>query len=305
MRRIVWIVVGLIVVAVLAFWLILIPMQVGKPQREAITATPASVGLAYQDVAFPSRDDKLTIRGWWMPAQNPRGILILVHGAGSNRQDKYSGGLPISAFLVKREHISVLSPDMRNHGTSDGSPDGRMTIGVTEARDVTGAIDFATAKNPGVPVYVLGASMGGATAIYAAAADKRIQRIVLIDPVLNVHSTSLRFVHATLHTPGWITAPIVWNAVHLFGTGQHAVIPLRVAANLKLPILLISDVEDPVCPTRFAHKLAARNSHVTLWTVPDPGPNTPGVDRSGFGTHTAAYRFHPDELKAKLDAFLQ
>ena len=40
-------------------------MQIGR--RTPIYATPASLGLQYKDVTFPSRYDNLQIKGWFIP----------------------------------------------------------------------------------------------------------------------------------------------------------------------------------------------------------------------------------------------
>src|SRR5665213_258219 len=127
-RRIVAVGACVLPVAVLGVWLVYIPPQVSKAVREPLETTPASAGLNYEDVSFPTKGGGLTIRAWWMPAQKARAVLVLVHGANANRRDLYARGLEVSKFLVGR-NVSVLAPDLRNHGLSDGTPSGRLTMG--------------------------------------------------------------------------------------------------------------------------------------------------------------------------------
>lgn len=295
---------GLIVVAALGFWLIYIPMEVAKAQRYPLKATPATFDLAYKDVAFPTRGGGLTIRAWWMPAPDARAILVFVHGANSTREEVHTRGLAIAKFLVG-QHISVLAPDLRNHGLSDATANGRLTLGWDEANDAIGAVDYATAQAPGLPVYLMGVSMGGATSIYAAARDKRVAKLVLIDPVLNSHVTTLKALHAILGWPSWSLGPVAWSAETFFPGDPAHHVPLQTAETLTLPVLLIEDDGDLVCPPEIAYGLAKRHSNITLWIAHDPGPENPIIKRAGgWGGHASAYRFQPGEMRNQLAAFL-
>jgi uncharacterized protein len=289
---------------VLAFWLVYIPMEVSKAQRHPLEATPASVDLQYKDVAFPTKGGGLTIRAWWMPAPNARAVVVFVHGANATREDTHTRGLAISKFLVG-QNISVLALDLRNHGMSDATPNRRLTLGWDEANDAIGAIDYATAQAPGLPVYLMGVSMGGATSIYAAARDKRVSKLVLIDPVLNAHVTTLKALHAILGWPSWSLGPVAWSAENFFPGDPVHHVPLQTAETLKLPILLIEDDGDLVCPPEIAYGLAKTKSNITLWVAHDPGPEDPEMKRAGgWGGHASAYKFHPEEMQKQLTAFL-
>lgn len=303
-KRIVAWAAGLIVAAALGFWLIYIPMEVAKAQRYPLKATPATFDLAYKDVAFPTRGGGLTIRAWWIPAPDARAVLVFVHGANSTREEVHTRGLAIAKFLVG-QHISVLAPDLRNHGLSDATPSARLTLGWDEANDAIGAIDYATAQAPGLPVYLMGVSMGGATSIYAAARDKRVTKLVLIDPLLDPYVTTQRGLHAMLGWPSWSLGPVVWSAEHFFAGDPAHHVPLQTAETLKLPALLIEDDGDLVCPPEIAYGLAKRHTNITLWVAHDPGPENLVMKRAGgWGGHASAYRFHPQEMQKQLASFL-
>src|SRR5512142_494312 len=52
--------------------------------RENGGLTPASFGLASEDVSFRSSDG-VEIRGWWVPAKAAKGTVVLVHGLNRSR----------------------------------------------------------------------------------------------------------------------------------------------------------------------------------------------------------------------------
>jgi pimeloyl-ACP methyl ester carboxylesterase len=300
-KKIILSVLGLAVVGAFGVWLLWLPSVVVLAQRHPAETTPAALGMRYEDVAFPDKGGLLIIRGWWMPAENARAVLVLVHGANGNRRELHGRGLEMAKFLVSR-HVSVLAIDLRNHGTSDGTPKGRLALGYDEADDVIGAQAYAETRAPGLPLYLMGASMGGAAVVYAARFDARIRGIVLLDPVLDPHTTSINFLQAMLGAPRWFVVPVVWSAETFFtgDPGHHD--PLAAAKTLTLPILLIQDDRDPVCPPATAASLARANPHVTLWVSHDPPKE--GYN-GGWGYHVAAYAVNPAGMQTQLTRFLQ
>jgi pimeloyl-ACP methyl ester carboxylesterase len=300
-KKIILSVAGLAAIGALGFWLVYLPWVVVHAQRHPSEVTPASLGVAYEDVAFPAKGDGLTIRGWWMKAENARAVLVMVHGANGNRRELHGHGLEMAKFLVSR-HVSVLAIDLRNHGTSDASPGGKLGMGYAEANDAIGAVDYVSSRAPGLPVYLMGSSMGGATVIYAAARDTRVHGLVLIDPVLDPHTTSINFLEALLGAPRWFVAPVVWSAETFFPGDPGFHDPLAAGERLTLPVLLMQDDGDPVCLPSTAAKLAHANPHVTLWVSHDPSANT--YHNGGWGFHVAAHAGNPAGVEAQLTKFL-
>src|SRR5215472_10976204 len=88
-----------------------------------IYATPASLGLQFKYVTFPSRIDHLQIKGWYIPGVLLNGHLttqrtiIMVHGTRTNRADKGAGLLNLSGDLARRG-FAILAFDMRGTGES-------------------------------------------------------------------------------------------------------------------------------------------------------------------------------------------
>ena len=104
-------------------------------------------------------------------------VVLLMHGGGQTRR---------SWHAAAREFASagyyVVNLDARGHGESDWALDGRYSLDVLAA-DVGAVLDVL----PG-PFALVGASMGGVTALHLAASPglRRIAAIVMVDIVPRV-----------------------------------------------------------------------------------------------------------------------
>jgi alpha-beta hydrolase superfamily lysophospholipase len=303
MKKILITAVGTLALLWFALFLVYIPSQLSKAQPMPFTGGPADVDLAFETVSIRPANEDLNLRAWWMPARDPAATILFVHGANSNKEDAYFGGLAYYAALVERDY-NVLAIDQRNHGDSDSSPSGRLAFGREEYRDVIGALDWLDGHAPGLAVIGSGVSMGGATLIEAASRDSRMAGLVLFDPLLDSSSASLSGVVAMTGIPQAILAPTIWSASTFFAESEGAR-PLEVAATLTLPILLIQDIDDPVTHAEYARELATRNSQVSLYVMPAAPANHPVIEESGpWGSHASAFRIRPDEVMRRFDAFV-
>jgi uncharacterized protein len=126
---------------------------------EGEPATPADLGITYQDVTFTT-EDGVSLSGWLIPAaRKTRATVVLMHGYSWNRLPWLAGFVP---WLQRR--YNVLQFDFRGHGDSD---DALITLGTLEQRDVAAAVHFLTGRGLG-PIALMGVSMGGSVAIMAA-----------------------------------------------------------------------------------------------------------------------------------------
>jgi uncharacterized protein len=154
---------------------------------QTITISPTDYGLPYRSVAFTSRGDDFTLRGWFIPGIRSGGWLttertiIVVPGGQQNRTDIYGGALSLSADLA-RNGYAVLVYDPRGTGDSQMAP---FSMGYFEQRDVLGAVDFLRTgtvpyPNLGHPsiIGVWGISTGATSALLAAAQEPAIRAVV-------------------------------------------------------------------------------------------------------------------------------
>jgi hypothetical protein len=151
------------------------------PIRE-LAGTPASLGLAYQDVWFEA-EDGVRLHGWLIPGARPT-TLFWCHGNAGN----ISHRLDNIQEIHHRLGIGVFIFDYRGYGRSDGSP--------TEAglyRDARAARETLV-RNLGVPaqqIVYFGRSLGAAVALELALAHPP-SGLILESPFLSVQAMANR-----------------------------------------------------------------------------------------------------------------
>ena len=131
----------------------------------------------WQEVYFPSRDEKIKISGWLFNYFSNRPIVIIVHGIFPNGKCKPESNL-IASLLIKNE-INALTIDLRNYGQS-ATVSKYENLGLSEYKDVLGALDFLLKigfdKNQ---IGLHGISLGGTSVIFAAEKEPAIQAVWL------------------------------------------------------------------------------------------------------------------------------
>src|SRR6185369_1443309 len=170
--------VGLVLVAALAififgwapYWLagLATIRRFAYNDKENAGLTPRSFELPYEDVSF-NAPDGVTLKGWWVPAPEARGTVVLVHGLNRSRIEMVKK-VP---FLHERGWNALLF-DLRHHGASGGDV---SSFGYFEKEDAHAAVAFARGRSPG-PVVLWGVSLGAATATLAAAEDPQVAGLV-------------------------------------------------------------------------------------------------------------------------------
>ncbi|POQ98163.1 lysophospholipase [Alkalispirochaeta sphaeroplastigenens] len=116
---------------------------------------PDDLGMAWDSIGITT-DDGVLLDGWWIPAGDPRGVVLFFHGNAGNISHRLSS--------IRQFHdlgLSVFIIDYRGYGRSQGSPSEEGT-----ARDARAAYHFLTGP-AGVPperVVIFGRSLGAAVA---------------------------------------------------------------------------------------------------------------------------------------------
>ncbi len=122
-------------------------------------------GLTPEDAWFKA-DDGTELHGWYLPADNPRAVVLFAHGNGGNLSDRRD----IIEALATRLGASVLAFDYRGYGRSKGQPTEEGVL--ADAR----AARRWLAERAGVPesqVVLMGESIGGAVMVDLAARRRR------------------------------------------------------------------------------------------------------------------------------------
>jgi uncharacterized protein len=257
-----------------------IAMIMAYQPQVPVTRTPSSLGLRYQNVTFPSRQDHLLLRGWFIPGILPNGSMtvertvIMVHGMHTNRATNLM--LDLSGAL-SRNGIAVLAFDMRGHGESTPAP---LGWGYFEQRDVLGAVDFLRSGSLpypelGHPRFIggWGISLGGVALLFAAAQEPAIKALV-ID---SAYATSETLVKGAFG-PAFLFIPATRViAQMLYGLDYYTVRPVDVVAKIApRPLLFINGANDTIVSPANMTELAlaastAPGAHVQSWLVPHAG----------------------------------
>jgi len=264
---------------------LLVVLRMTGPKREAPWATPAAVGLGYEEVEVLSTDG-VSLRCWWMPAGDSARAAVLVPGWGGYKFEEHV----LQTLPVYHDAgYGVLLLDLRAQGESDGS---RRTLGYREVRDVWGALAWLRRRGYAPDrVVIHGWSTGGATALRAAAGTgvaAVVEEAGYGDLPLLLRERIPEFVRF-----GRVLEPAILLAGRLFPDfDPWDVVPGREATKLSdegVPLFIIHSPIDEVVPYEQAKLLAAAYPGASVWTL------------EGYG-HVEAYE-HP-EYARKLRAFL-
>ncbi|GAA2487243.1 lysophospholipase [Streptomyces longisporus] len=131
---------------------------------------------AREHVATGSRGS-IAVREW--PRERPRYVALVVHGYG-----EHAGRYEEVAGVLVEHGAAVFAPDHVGHGRSAGE-----RVLVEDFEDVVGDVhvvaELARSAYPGLPVVLIGHSMGGLiSARYAQRHGDELAALVLSGPVI-------------------------------------------------------------------------------------------------------------------------
>lgn len=109
--------------------------------------------------------DGIKIVGHWIPCENPKRILIAMHGWRSSWHRDFG----MIADFWRSNGCSVLYAEQRGQGESGGDS---MGFGLTERYDCLDWVNYINSRfGTNLPIYLCGVSMGAATVLMAAGLD--------------------------------------------------------------------------------------------------------------------------------------
>jgi fermentation-respiration switch protein FrsA (DUF1100 family) len=198
-----------------------IVFQPDIPTRKII-ATPASINLDYESIKIRT-EDGLTLNGWFIPAQNARGVLLFFHGNAGNISHRLD-----SIKIFHELRLSTLIFDYRGFGASEGKPSEEGTYCDAEAawRYLTELRGIHEEK-----VVLFGRSLGGAIAAYTA--SRHNANALILESAF----TSLPDIAAAIY---WFF-PARWLTRMKYDTRSAL-------ASISSPVLIIHSSEDGLVP---------------------------------------------------------
>jgi alpha-beta hydrolase superfamily lysophospholipase len=227
----------------------------------------------------------VTLRGWYLPTNERRRLIVLVHGMWSSWLEMAALGRD----LHNRGH-DVLLFDLRGHGQSDST---RITLGRRERADLRAVLTWAAeAGFTRDRIGWLGYSMGASTLLLEAAQNPEIQVVVMDSPYGNLPELLKTQLSKHSHLPSWFNPGILAAARWFFGVRTDDLVPIRAARSWgNRPLLLIHGESDTIVPVRQAYQIAqaAGASCLTL--------TLPGVE------HVQAYESDPPSYVSVIESF--
>ncbi|MBU1045405.1 MAG: lysophospholipase [Candidatus Omnitrophica bacterium] len=148
-----------------------------------IEATPADLGLEYQDVFFNTQD-KVRLNAWIIKAKKPKATIIFCHGNGGNISHRLE-----KIACLNQLDLNIFLFDYRGYGQSQGKPSENGLY-----LDIQAAYRFVKEQQPGLPIIVYGESLGGAIAIdLAARSDIALDGLIVEGTFSNVQDMARTF----------------------------------------------------------------------------------------------------------------
>jgi len=249
--------------------------------------SPADCGLTFMPFRVRGAADA-ALACWFIPAEQPRAIMIASHGVA----DSKSGMLPY-LLPYQRAGFSLVLYDLRHHGESSGRD---CTLGYWETRDlldITRQVraDYAN----GLPIVYWGFSLGATTALLAAARDPHVTAVVAQSPFVSLRETVRYYAGRFYHVP----APLAALGVRIFEwqTGARANdvdVPRAAAGLADRPILLMGSPNDRQVPCAWLARLHAALPGAALVLGPfghDDGMPVNGADTSDGADASRAIAF--------------
>uniref|UniRef100_A0A8D0GFE7 Monoglyceride lipase n=1 Tax=Sphenodon punctatus TaxID=8508 RepID=A0A8D0GFE7_SPHPU len=219
------------------------------PEESSPRRSPQNI--PYQDLPhMVNAEGQYLFCRYWKPAGAPRALVFVAHGAG-----EHCGRYDDFAQMLTGLNLLVFAHDHVGHGQSEGD---RMVVSDFHVyiRDSLQHIELMKQHHPGLPVFLLGHSMGGAISILTACErPSEFSALVLISPLVVASPEAA--------TPIKVESYTLDPLVHHGGMKVSFVIQLmnaiakieRSLPKLTLPILVLHGSSDKLCDIKGSYLL--------------------------------------------------
>lgn len=243
-----------------------------------------------QDLWIESKDH-LKLHAYFLPAKgHPKYRVILHHGYTSQ-------GCNMALFAkLYRDHFDcdILSVDMRAHGTSEGQ---YLGFGYLEKDDTRLWIDkLETLTGTQAPVILHGISMGASTVLNLAGNDcpDSVKLIIADSGFSDLNRQFKRQLKMIFHLPAFPFIPMgsLWCRL-ILGFSFKSGSPIKTAARIKVPTLIIHGLKDMFVPHPMSDDLFA------ALTCPKRLVHYPNAP------HALTYPLNKDDYEKQVLSFIQ
>ncbi|CAB5140270.1 hypothetical protein D3OALGB2SA_4198 [Olavius algarvensis associated proteobacterium Delta 3] len=265
--NIVFMVLGLLMVYTVVTLVLMVVVH--RMPRRPVT-DPPDWGIV-QDTRIPAVDGGL-LEAWRIDPDTPsRGIVVLAHGWGRNRDRMIR-----RARMFGQWGFTTVIHSARDHG---GSSPKRFMSAPAFADDIESVMDWI-----GEPVILYGHSMGAAGAVIAAwRRPERVQLLFLEGCYARTKEALLSLYRWFNRYFGVCLAPAVLAWMDIFHRADiDSVSPVLLAPEIGVPVMLIHGEKDRRFPLGFAEELrhGFPNGPAPIYVAPGAGHSdsslTPG-----------------------------
>jgi fermentation-respiration switch protein FrsA (DUF1100 family) len=210
-------------------------------------ATPASVGLAYEDVIF-SATDATKLHGWLVPGHKGAPVVLFCMGNAGNISHRLE-----TLQLLHQLGVTVFIFNYRGYGTSEGRANEAGTYS-----DITGAMNFLHERGwPAERIILFGRSLGAAVSLEGSLRNAPAG-LIMEAPFTSIDAMGRQHYPLLNNLLGWLIGAKYNNLAKI--------------AEIESPLLIIHGSNDSICPPSMAEELYAKapQEKQLLWV---PGAN--------------------------------
>lgn len=270
-----------------------IAWTLARPHIDPLHSDPMqAVGLSYDNVTFPSRNESSRLEGWFIPG-NSNKTVIFSHGYGGNREELW---VPIYT-LARELHKQSFNVLMFDYGYVHPDSNRIMTGGIQESQELLGAVDYIKQLVPG-PIYIWGFSMGAGTALQAALqSSDEISGMILDSTFLLNPDTLYHNMKQYVNVPKFPSLPLVRLFFPLLNGVSLKEVPSKkvTSTDYSMPIFFIHGTDDSKAPYGMIEDIFGKqhdNPKSELWILPN-------------AQHELLYRAEPKAYLSRTLQFLK
>ncbi len=196
-----------------------------------LAATPASIGLTYENVWLKTADG-VKLSGWFIPAEPARGVVLFFHGNAGNISHRLD-----SIATFHDLGLSILIIDYRGYGQSKGKTTEQGTY-----LDAEAAWRYLVEERqiPPTKIVLFGRSLGGGVAAWLA----------------------------QTHRPAGLILESTFTSVPDVAAQHYPFLPVRILTRvnyntldrlpaINCPVLIVHSPDDRLIPYQHAQRLFA------------------------------------------------